>query len=104
LIGQLVSDAKPVLDRNGEEAAYFVFDNLSVRVPGDFCIRFRLTQACVFFCLPIDGRLSDRLHCSIPAAPVLAEDYTANFTVYSYDEFDTRIDVGARLRLTAVPC
>jgi hypothetical protein len=47
LMGQLVADVKPLVDVRGEEVAYFIFDNLSVRVPGDYCLRFRLTQAYV---------------------------------------------------------
>ena len=44
LLGRTISDASDVRDLSGDRAAYFVFEDLAVRLPGRFRLDFRLGQ------------------------------------------------------------
>lgn len=47
MVGQLVTSAMSTTDLQGQPAVFFGFGDLSVRIPGEFRVRFSLGQACV---------------------------------------------------------
>ncbi|KAF5241906.1 hypothetical protein FANTH_8930 [Fusarium anthophilum] len=75
LLGTLVSTPFVGKDEHGDEGCFFCFPDLSCRTPGSFRLKFSLTG--------IDPARAREIR----RFPVLAEDYSDIFTVYTVEDF-----------------
>jgi hypothetical protein len=82
LVGPLCANASKLSDEHRKPGIFFLFQDLSIRTEGTFCLRIRLMNVGA---LPAPEPGSVKVHSDV--SPVLAQAFTEPFTVFSAKRF-----------------
>lgn len=82
LVGPLCANASKLADEHRKAGIFFLFQDLSIRTEGAFCLRIRLMNVGAS---PAPEPGAVRVHSEV--SPVLAQAFTEPFTVYSAKRF-----------------